>query len=143
MHWILDDAHINWHDLSNLYRIAPLGDKSPENLKLAFSNSRFKCFVFEGEQLIGAGRVLSDGVDCAYICDIAVHPDFQGTGLGKQVTQRLMDFAAGHKKMILYAVPGKEGFYHKLGFRMMNTAMAIFESQALALEGKRIRETIE
>jgi hypothetical protein len=40
----------------------------------------------------------------------------------------------GHRKIILYAVPGKEPFYRKLGFRRMTTAMAIFENQAQAFE---------
>jgi hypothetical protein len=35
----------------------------------------------------------------------------------------------GHKKIILYAVPGREPFYRKFGFLRMTTAMAIFENQ--------------
>jgi len=35
----------------------------------------------------------------------------------------------GHKKIILYSTPGKEGFYAKLGFKKMNTAMAIFDNE--------------
>jgi predicted N-acetyltransferase YhbS len=35
---------------------------------------------------------------------------------------------------VLYAVPGKEPFYKKFGFKRMKTAMAIFENQALAVE---------
>jgi hypothetical protein len=35
--------------------------------------------------------------------------------------------SAGHKKIILYSVPGREAFYESFGFRRMTTAMAIFE----------------
>lgn len=133
MDWVLDHADIDWNVLSNLYRIAPLGDKKPEDLRISFGNSRYTCFVFDGATLAGAGRVLADGVDCAYICDVAVHPDYQGLGLGKQIIERLRDCSAGHRKIILYANPGKEGFYAKLGFRRMRTAMAIFADQARAI----------
>lgn len=34
--------------------------------------------------------------------------------------------AADVPKFMLYSVPGKEGFYQKLGFRRMTTAMALF-----------------
>lgn len=34
----------------------------------------FKCFVFDGELLVGAGRAVADGIDCFYRCDVAVHP---------------------------------------------------------------------
>jgi ribosomal protein S18 acetylase RimI-like enzyme len=54
----------------------------------------------------------------------------QGSGLGKQVVANLVELLRGHKETILYAVPSKEGFYGKLGFLRMLTAMAIFEDQA-------------
>ncbi len=132
MDWIFEQDRIDWDALSTLYRVAPLGDKPPDLLKRVFSNSLFKCFVFENGRLVGAGRALADGADCAYLCDVAVHPDFQGRGLGKAIITRLRELSAGHKKIILYANPGTEGFYRKLGFRRMRTAMAIFRDQEQA-----------
>ena len=120
---------IDWDELSVLYRVAPLGDKPPERLRTVFGNSLFKCFVFEDGRLVGAGRALADGADCSYICDIAVLPGHQGTGLGKQIVAHLVERSRGHKKIILYAVPGKEPFYLKFGFLRMKTAMAIFDNQ--------------
>jgi ribosomal protein S18 acetylase RimI-like enzyme len=140
MNWIFDQESINWDELSNLYRIAPLGEKKPEDLKIAFSNSRYKCFVFDNDKLIGVGRALADGVDCSYLCDVAVHPDYQGIGLGKEIIDKLKEFSAGHKKIILYTNPGKEGFYKKLGFRRMRTAMAIFQNQERAIESGLVDE---
>ena len=139
MIWLFDDSHIDWNELSGLYKIAPLGDKKPEDLKISFSNSRYKCFVFDNSELVGVGRALADGVDCSYICDVAVHPRCQGSGLGKAIVLKLIEFSAAHRKIILYANPGKEGFYHKLGFRRMNTAMAIFKDHERALQSGLIR----
>lgn len=123
---------LDWQALSDLYRVAPLGDKSPAWLKTAFGNSMFRCLVRDGGTLVGAGRALADGVDCSYLCDVAVLPSHQGTGLGREIIQRLVAQSQGHRKIILYAVPGKEGFYRKLGFERMSTAMAIFEDPAAA-----------
>ncbi|HSW26759.1 MAG TPA: GNAT family N-acetyltransferase [Burkholderiaceae bacterium] len=123
---------VDWEELSALYRVAPLGDKKPADLKRSFSNSLYRCFVREDARLVGVGRALADGVDCAYICDIAVLPSHQGTGLGKQIVGRLVELSRNHRKVILYAVPGKEPFYRKFGFKRMTTAMAIFENQELA-----------
>lgn len=132
---------VDWNELSALYRVAPLGDKAPATLKTVFTNSMFRCFVYADARLVGVGRVLADGADCAYICDIAVLPSHQGTGLGKDIVARLVSLSSAHRKIILYAVPGKEGFYRKLGFKRMNTAMAIFENQALALERGYLSDT--
>jgi ribosomal protein S18 acetylase RimI-like enzyme len=133
--------NIDWNELSALYLAAPLGNRKPADLKTVFTNSMFRCFVREDGKLVGVGRALADGVDCAYICDIAVLPSHQGTGLGKEIVGKLVDLSRGHRKIILYAVPGKEGFYRKLGFRRMRTAMAIFENQALATERGYLDET--
>ncbi|RZU02464.1 GNAT family N-acetyltransferase [Rivibacter subsaxonicus] len=131
--WSDSLEELDWHELTALYRAAPLGNKNPADLETAFSNSRFRCFVRDGGRLVAVGRALADGVDCSYICDVAVLPSHQGMGLGKQVVARLLSLSRGHKKVILYAVPGKEPFYARLGFRRMTTAMAIFENQDLAL----------
>jgi len=132
--WSDSTENLDWGELAALYHAAPLGNKNPSNLKVAFGNSKFKCFVREHGKLVGVGRALADGVDCSYICDVAVLPSHQGTGLGKEIIARLLALSAGHKKVILYAVPGKEPFYKKFGFRRMRTAMAIFENQVLAEE---------
>ena len=128
--WTDDPGSVNWSELSELYRVAPLGNKSPDDLALVFGNSMFRAFAFDAGRLVGAGRALADGRDCAYLCDVAVHPDDQGQGLGRQIIERLLERCRSHRKIILYAVPGKEGFYGRFGFRRMTTAMAIFDNQA-------------
>lgn len=139
--WSHSIDNIDWEELAALYRAAPLGNKSPEGLRTAFSNSMFMCFVRDDGRLVGAGRALADGIDCSYLCDIALLPSHQGRGLGGQITAKLLDFSKGHRKVILYAVPGKEPFYKKFGFKRMTTAMAIFEDQAGALQRGYLDET--
>ncbi len=43
-----------------------------------------------------------------------------------------MQLSVSRRKIILYAVPGKEPFYEAFGFRRMTTVMAIFENQERA-----------
>lgn len=132
--WSYSIDDLDWNELSALYHAAPLGNKNPADLRTAFTNSMFRCLVYDDGKLVGVGRALADGVDCSYICDVAVLPSHQGMGLGKQIVAKLVNMSNGHRKIILYAVPGKEPFYRKLGFRRMTTAMAIFENQELAME---------
>jgi len=139
--WIYSLDNLDWDELSALYRAAPLGNKKPSDLKIAFSNSMFRAFVYDSGKLVGVGRALADGVDCSYICDVALLPSHQGRGLGKEIVTKLVELSSGHKKIILYAVPGKEPLYRKVGFKRMTTAMAIFEDQSLALEKGLVNET--
>jgi ribosomal protein S18 acetylase RimI-like enzyme len=125
---------MDWSEVAHLLRTAPLADKEPDKLQMAFTNSVFRRFVFDGGRLVGAGRALADGVDCSYICDVAVLPSHQGRGIGHEIVSQLIALSRGHRKILLYSVPGKEDFYRKFGFRRMQTAMAIFDDQEAAAE---------
>ena len=131
---------VDWDELSELYRIAPLGEKPPDALATVFGNSMFSCFCYAGRVLVGAGRALADGLDCAYLADIAVHPQHQGRGLGQAIVRHLVEQCRGHKKIILYANPGAEPFYARLGFLPMNTAMAIWADPASAVAAGILRD---
>jgi GNAT superfamily N-acetyltransferase len=131
---------MDWNELSNLYRIAPLGNKSAADLRVVFTNSMYRVFVREDGILIGAGRAVADGIDVSYLADIAVHPGHQGRGLGKEIVSRLRELSRHHRKVILYAAPGKDTFYLELGFKRMLTAMAIFRDQAEAVATGLVRD---
>ena len=136
--WIEEIQDVNWSELSNLYHIAPLGEKDPKDLKIVFANSRYVYFVYDEDKLIGAGRALADGVDCSYICDVAVHPEYQGRGIGRKIISQLVGASKKHRKILLYSVPGKETFYKKFGFNKMKTAMAIFKNKEQAMQWELI-----
>lgn len=74
----------------------------------------------DGGELVGMGRVVGDGAFSFYIQDVAVHPDQQGSGLGRLIVEELVDQireqAAGHCFVGLFATPAAEGLYRKLGW---------------------------
>ena len=133
LQWSDSLQSVDWEELSNLYRIAPLGEKKAADLKVVFTNSMYRCFVHEDGVLVGAGRAVADGIDVSYLADIAVHPERQGRGIGKEIVERLRDHSKHHRKIILYAAPGKDTFYLRLGFKRMLTAMAVFADEAQAV----------
>jgi ribosomal protein S18 acetylase RimI-like enzyme len=129
-----DINNISWEDLARVFELAPLGKKrDPEKLEMAFRNSLLRVFAFHGTKLVGAGRALSDGVWRAAIYDVAVLPEYQGRGIGSTIIRHLIE-SAKVDVIMLYAVPGKEAFYEKFGFRKMTTAMAITPSEEEARE---------
>jgi ribosomal protein S18 acetylase RimI-like enzyme len=74
---------------------------------------------------VGLGRIISDGVIHAAMYDIAVSPNMQGRGIGKMIVQHLIS-KVPHCNVILYAMPGREAFYTKEGFRLLKTGMGLF-----------------
>ena len=62
--WSCDLHDVDWRELSELYRIAPLGDKDPAKLAIAFAGSRFRWFARREGALVGVGRVLAVHDQC-------------------------------------------------------------------------------
>lgn len=60
------------------------------------------------------------------IYDVAVLPEFQGRGLGRRIMESLLN-GLSMDTVLLYSVPGKQGFYEKFGFEPLLTGMARFQ----------------
>jgi ribosomal protein S18 acetylase RimI-like enzyme len=77
--------------------------------------------LFDGDELVGMGRALSDGVSDAYIQDIVVRTDYRGLGWGMRIVNRLVCELrdAGIDWIGLIGQPGTKSFYEKLGFNEM------------------------
>tara|TARA_B100000683_G_C12400384_1_gene519480 strand:+ start:359 stop:802 length:444 start_codon:yes stop_codon:yes gene_type:complete len=117
---------VDWQTAASIFEKTELGVREAARLEQAFESSTLVCFAWNGEKLIGMGRALSDGVYQSVIYDLCILPEYQDNGLGRTMMQEILA-RLKTPSVILWSVPGKEGFYTKLGFHTMRTAMARFE----------------
>lgn len=84
----------------------------------ALHNTWTACSVYAGDELVGFGRVVSDGLLHAMIYEMIVLPDYQGKGIGAEILSRLLKDCreAGIREVQLFCARGKRGFYEKFGF---------------------------
>lgn len=89
-----------------------------EELKLALSNSQFVVSAYSGEQLVGVGRIVTDGVLHAMIYEMIVLPAWQSKGIGTQILKMLLEWCEQRniRDIQLFCARGKRGFYEKNGF---------------------------
>ena len=120
--------HVDWKKIPEILKSVGMACHSPERHQLAFEASYCTVFLYDDDRLIGFGRAISDGAYQAAVYDCAVIEEYQGHGLGKLIVQKLLAKVPGCN-VILYASPGKEGFYEKQGFRKMKTGMAYFTNR--------------
>jgi len=120
-----DCKDVDWKTVSETLKIVDMGYHEPDTHKKAFEASYTTIFVYDTDRLIGFGRAISDGVYQAAVYDCAVNPEYQGKGIGKLIIQKIMQ-QVSNCTVVIYASPGKEGFYQKYGFRKMKTGMALF-----------------
>ncbi|MBN8505675.1 MAG: GNAT family N-acetyltransferase [Burkholderiales bacterium] len=85
----------------------------------ALAGSWACCAVYEGSELVGFGRVISDGRLHAYVNEMIVLTGHQGRGIGREILQRLLARcrAAGITDIQLFAARGRAGFYAAEGFQ--------------------------
>lgn len=89
-----------------------------DQLYTAICNSWYSISIYHNRKLIGFGRIISDGIYQTLICDVMVHPEYQGQGIGKKLIEALLKKCEeeGIKWVQLFCAKGKQEFYHKLGF---------------------------
>lgn len=122
---VTECTNVDWQQIADSLKQVGMAYHAPEVHRRAFEASRVTVFVYEGGQLLGFGRALSDGEYQGAIYDIAVLPEAQGKGVGKRIIETIQQ-QLPTCNLILYATLGMEGFYQKLGFGMMKTGMAVF-----------------
>jgi ribosomal protein S18 acetylase RimI-like enzyme len=71
-------------------------------------------------RLVGFARCTGDGVVEATVWDVAVHPLYQGVGLGKALMDYVLEQlrSMGVDRVSLFADPGVVGFYEAQGWEL-------------------------
>jgi len=70
--------------------------------------------AWDGGQLVGVARVLSDGYTFSALTDIIVDPAYQRRGIGRALMDRAL-MAAPDAKLLIDAQPDCVGFFNRLG----------------------------
>jgi GNAT superfamily N-acetyltransferase len=91
---------------------------TPGELMFALHSSWYTLGAYEGEQLIGFGRLVSDGVLHAMVYELIVLPNYQWHGIAGEILRRLIKRCqeAGIRDIQLFCAQGKRSFYEKRGF---------------------------
>ena len=86
-----------------------------DNFNIGFINSTFVFSAWVEERLVGCVRVLSDLHFRSIIYDLAVLPEFQNKGIGKELVQRCINACKGSEWLV--QTDQAKGFYEKIGFK--------------------------
>jgi ribosomal protein S18 acetylase RimI-like enzyme len=63
--------------------------RSADALRRSFENSRHVAFAYDGERVVGMGRMLSDGVCNAYVVDLWTHSAYRRRGIASSLMRML------------------------------------------------------
>ena len=86
-----DDEGVDWDLLTEVYHNAPLGSPDPLTLRRSYANSDVCCFAYLRDELVGAGRAISDGEAFATVCDLVVANTYQRQGVGRAILGSIVE----------------------------------------------------
>jgi hypothetical protein len=105
--WVRAKADLAADDFDN--------GRSPEALRQSFANSPHVAYAWDGAELVGMARMLSDGVCNAYLLDVWTKSSHRRRGVGASMVRRLMDQVPGQH--IGLQTDDAADFYKSLDFR--------------------------
>jgi len=92
------------------------GDRPRHVLELAMQHSL--CFgLFHGQEQIGFARVITDHATFAWLCDVIIHPDYRGQGLGKWVVDCALRHPSVQVRTFGLGTRDAHGLYEQFGFK--------------------------
>lgn len=86
-----------------------------DHFNIGFLNSTFVFSAWIDSRLVGCVRVLSDLHFRSIIYDLAVLPEYQKMGIGKELVQRCINACESSEWLVQTDMA--KGFYEKIGFR--------------------------
>ena len=116
----------NFEQLLEIYKV--LGwdslNLTVEELEKMCNQSWYAIYAFHKEQLVGMGRIISDGVITGIISGVCVHPDYQAKGIGKEIVNRLVQYCEQNKVIPkLMCKEDLEDYYNNLRFERFSIGM--------------------
>jgi predicted N-acetyltransferase YhbS len=72
--------------------------------------------AWDGEQLVGVARALTDFSYCCYLSDLAVDREYQKRGIGHELIRRVSEAIGEQSMLLLLAAPEAMDYYPRIGF---------------------------
>ena len=115
-----DEAQISAAQAIDLYIRSSLGERRPiDNLQTFESmlkHANLTITAWDGDQLIGISRSLTDFSYVAYLADLAVDQKYQRQGIGKKLVDETKIRLGPDCMIVLLAAPKANDYYRHIGF---------------------------
>ena len=96
--------------------------RTPEQLRESFGNSHVAVVAYDGGEIVGTARALSDGVCNAYVVDVWTRTPYRRRGIARAMLEVLESRLRG-QHVYLFTDDAAD-FYRQLGFHLQGTGMS-------------------
>ncbi|MDF2436757.1 MAG: family acetyltransferase [Bacteroidota bacterium] len=96
-----------------------------DRIELMLKNSNLIISAWDGIELIGIARSLTDYNYCCYLSDLAVKKEYQKTGIGKALIDHTQQTIGEQTMLLLLSAANAMEYYPKVGFETVDNAFTI------------------
>lgn len=114
-------------DVSGVFKSS--GIKRPADdltrIQRMIDNADVNVSAWDGEKLVGIARAITDFAYCCYLSDLAVSKDYQKSGIGTELVNRLREHLGDEVSLLLLSAPTAMDYYPRIGFEKTEKAFLI------------------
>ena len=119
-----------------LYRASTLGERRPVDdracMQQMLDEANLIVTAWDGDQLVGIARSLTDWCYCCYLSDLAVRASHQRQGIGKELIRRTQAKLGPEATIILLSAPAAVDYYPRIGMEKHLSAWILRGDSTLA-----------
>lgn len=98
----------------------------PDKLVVAMRNFKTVYTAWDGDRLVGLICAMDDGIMTAYIHYLLVDPEYQHSGIGKQLVEKMKEKYQDYLRIVIVAYNAEVGFYESCGFKKSDDSSPMF-----------------
>ena len=108
------DQFLSLLDRSGLAERRPVSER--DRIASMVLNADIMMTAWDGDELVGIARSVTDFAYCCYLSDLAVDKAYQGKGIGEALMANTQALLAPACLLILLSAPTAESYYPTKGF---------------------------
>ena len=117
-------------------------NRTINDLKKCLANSDVVISIWVGNEIVGFGRALTDGIYRGVLWDIVIDQNHQGKGFGKLIVNNLLSSKEiKNTKKIYLMTTNKKLFYSQLDFKEVTTQNLLIRKKYNSFLWKKNQET--
>lgn len=122
-----------------LYNASTLGERRPVDdrniMKDMIEHANLVVTAWDGNQIVGISRTLTDFTYVGYLSDLAVRDVYQRQGIGIELIKMTREKMGPRSKLVLLSAPKAVDYYPKIGFKKHNSAWILDASDPFPVNG--------
>lgn len=123
---------IDLDEMIEVYIDSTLGERRPvddrDRMRTMLEGANLVITAWDGENMVGISRSVTDWVFCTYLSDLAVRAAYQGQGIGKQLI-RLTREATPQALLTLLSAPKAVDYYPRIGMTQHPSAWVLWPGE--------------